>query len=235
MLTANIKSIRIKKSHENKSLIRDINFTLTPNNIYTIVGENGSGKSTLLLALINLLDKNDFGIEGRIELDGVNLLELSEGEFLSLRKENFRFIFQDPISSLDPLKKIKYYFELSNFKLKSIETELKYFQLPNYAELSQLYPHQLSTGMAQRINIVLALLSNPNILLLDEPTSALDLPIINLLLHRLKKYVRQENKIVLLITQDVPFAKVISDYISLMKEGSLSQFTTPEIFFSNEG
>jgi len=235
MLTANINSIKIKKSLENKNLLSKINFTLLPNYIYTILGNNGSGKSTLLLALINLLDKNDFDIDGKIKLNDVNLLELSDSEFTSVRKENFRFIFQDSISTFDPLKKIKYYFELSNFRLENIETELKYFQLPIYAELSNLYPHQLSTGMAQRINIVLTLLSNPNILLLDEPTSALDLPIINLLLQRLKKHIEQENKIVLLITQDIPFAKVISDYIALMKKGSLSQFASLEIFFSNEG
>ncbi|MCF6271351.1 MAG: ATP-binding cassette domain-containing protein [Melioribacteraceae bacterium] len=234
MLTANINSITINNKTNTASLLRNVDFTLFPNNIYTILGKNGSGKSTLLLALVNLLDNNDFTIDGSIKLNDVNLQKLSESEFAFVRKDNFRFIFQDSISAFDPLKKIKYYFELFNYSLNEIRGELNYFQLPKYSEVCELYPHQISTGMAQRISIVLALLSNPNILLLDEPTSALDLPIINLLLHRLKKYVEQENKIVLLVTQDIPFAKAISDYISLMEEGELSQFITPENFFNKE-
>ena len=234
MLSTKIISINITSKVKSTNLLNNIDFVLLPNNIYTILGKNGSGKSTLLLALVNLLDKNDFTIDGTIKYNGDNLLELSECEFTSVRKENFRFVFQDPISTLDPLKRIKYYFELSNFSISDIEAELKYFQLPEYSELSKLYPHQLSTGMAQRISIVLTLLSNPNILLMDEPTSALDLPIINLLLNRLKKHVQQKNKAILLITQDIPFAKAISDYIALMKKGNLSQFTTPNIFFNKE-
>ena len=234
MLSTNINSINITSQLKSTKLLSNIEFKLLPNYIYTILGKNGSGKSTLLLALINLLDKNDFTIEGTIKYNGDNLLELSESEFASVRKENFRFIFQDSISTFNPLKRIKYYFELSSIPLPDIESELKYFQLPEYSMLSKLYPHQLSTGMAQRINIVLALLSNPAVLLLDEPTSALDLPIINLLLNRLKKHVEQKNKIILLITQDIPFAKAISDYIALMKNGKLSQFKTPNIFFNKE-
>ena len=88
--------------------------------------------------------------------------------------------------------------------------------------------------MAQRINIILALLSNTDILLLDEPTSALDLPIINLLLHRLKEHVKQKGKIVLLVTQDLPFSRAISDYISLLEKGTLSQFSSPQNFFNKE-
>jgi len=234
MLTTKINSINITSQLKSTNLLSDIEFELLPNYIYTILGKNGSGKSTLLLSLVNLLDRNDFSIDGTIKFNDENLLELSESEFASVRKENFRFIFQDSIAMLDPLKRIKYYFELSSFLLPDIEAELKYFQLPQYSKLSKLYPHQLSTGMAQRINIVLALLTNPSILLMDEPTSALDLPIINLLLKRLKKHAQQKDKAILLITQDIPFAKAISDYIALMKKGKLSQFKTPDIFFNKE-
>lgn len=234
MLTTKINSINITSQLKSTNLLSDIEFELLPNYIYTILGKNGSGKSTLLLSLVNLLDRNDFSIDGTIKFNDENLLELSETKFASVRKENFRFIFQDSIAMLDPLKRIKYYFELSSFLLPDIEAELKYFQLPQYSKLSKLYPHQLSTGMAQRINIVLALLTNPSILLMDEPTSALDLPIINLLLKRLKKHAQQKDKAILLITQDIPFAKAISDYIALMKKGKLSQFKTPDIFFNKE-
>jgi peptide/nickel transport system ATP-binding protein len=230
MLKTNINYVNIN----NTKLLSDISFTLTPNNIYTIVGNNGSGKSTLLLTMMGMLNKNDFTIDASLFLNDQNLFELSEKDFGKIRKKDFRFIFQDSVSALDPLKKIKYYFELFNFPLDKIENELNYFQLPSYTELKELYPYQLSTGMAQRINIILAILHSPTILLMDEPTSALDLSVANLLLQRLKAFAEEKEKILLIITQDLPFAKTISNFIAKMTNGNLSEFITPNLFFEVE-
>jgi len=227
MLKTNINCVNISDT----KLLSNISFTLIPNNIYTIVGNNGSGKSTLLLTMMGMLNKNDFTIDASLFLNNQNLFKLSGKYFGKVREKDFRFISQDSISALDPLKKIKYYFELFNFPLNKIETELKYFRLPSYTELKGIYPYQLSTGMAQRINIVLAILSSPTILLMDEPTSALDLSVTNLLLQRLKDFAKEENKILLIVTQDLPFAKAISDFIARMTNGNLSEFTTPNLFF----
>jgi peptide/nickel transport system ATP-binding protein len=234
MLKVNIKSVNTKDDSNSIELLNEINFTLSSSNIYSIIGSNGSGKSTLLLTIVKLLNSKEYSVEGKVLFNGTDIFELSEEEYLKVREKNFRIIFQDPISTLDPLRKLKYYFELFNFSIDEIERELNYFQLPNYNKLSKLYPHQLSTGMAQRVNIVLALLSNPAILLLDEPTSALDLPSANLLLKRLKTFVNENEKIVLLVTQDLQFAKVVSNYIARMDTGSFSQFLEPNIFFEEE-
>ncbi|MDA3859883.1 MAG: ATP-binding cassette domain-containing protein [Melioribacteraceae bacterium] len=194
------------------------------NNIYTILGENGSGKSTLLLAIVKMLNTNEFIIDGSVELENNNLYSLNDKKLSEFRAENFRFVFQDPVSAFNPLKKMQYYFDLTSSSEEAIEKELEFFQLQKYAKIKNYYPHELSVGMLQRINIILALISQPKILLLDEPTSALDLPIINLLKNRLVEYVSVGNRIVLLVTQDIPFAKNTSNYIAKLVEGKLLDF-----------
>ncbi|MBU0475980.1 MAG: ATP-binding cassette domain-containing protein [Bacteroidetes bacterium] len=207
------------------------NFTLKNNNIYSILGKNGSGKTTLLYVITNLLNKNDFEIDCSVNLDSIDLYKLNSQFLYKFRSDNFKFVFQDPVSAFDPLKKLKYYFNLTKVSDEIINKELQYFQLPQLAEIKKLYPHELSIGMLQRVNIILALVSRPKILLLDEPTSALDLPIMNLLNNRLKEYVITNERIVLIVTQDIEFAKNTSDYIANLDNGKLSNFEVAKDYF----
>lgn len=224
MIRTELKKISIVNNHQERILLKDIFFELKPNKIYTILGENGSGKSTLIKSLSLLLDKKTFNVEGKIFFNSRNLFELTDDELLLLRRKNIRYVFQDCINSFDPLKTIGYYFENlvdDNSKLPSL---LEYFNLPSVKELSNLYPYELSGGMAQRIAIVIASISNPQLLILDEPTSAADTAIINLLIHFLKDYVSKESRTVLIVTQDLLFAKKVSYEIASIKNNSLTDF-----------
>jgi ABC-type glutathione transport system ATPase component len=224
MIRTELKKISIVNNHQERILLKDIFFELKPNKIYTILGENGSGKSTLIKSLSLLLDKKTFNVEGKIFFNSRNLFELTDDELLLLRRKNIRYVFQDCINSFDPLKTIGYYFENlvdDNSKLPSL---LEYFNLPSVKELSKLYPYELSGGMAQRIAIVIASISNPQLLILDEPTSAADTAIINLLIHFLKDYVYKESRTVLIVTQDLLFAKKVSYEIASIKNNSLTDF-----------
>lgn len=224
MIKTELQKISIVNNHQERILLKDIFFELKPNKIYTILGENGSGKSTLIKSLSLLLDKKTFNVEGKIFFNSRNLFELTDDELLLLRRKNIRYVFQDCINSFDPLKTIGYYFENlvdDNSKLPSL---LEYFNLPSVKELSKLYPYELSGGMAQRIAIVIASISNPQLLILDEPTSAADTAIINLLIHFLKDYVYKESRTVLIVTQDLLFAKKVSYEIASIKNNSLTDF-----------
>lgn len=113
-----------------------------------------------------------------------------------------------------------------------IDALLEYFLLPKYPELQKLYPYEVSGGMAQRINFVLALLCHPQILILDEPTSGIDLAISNLFLLRLKEFAKGKDNSALLVTHDLVFARKISDKIAFLSNGKLSRFYSNEEFFS---
>ncbi|MCL6495962.1 MAG: ATP-binding cassette domain-containing protein [Ignavibacterium sp.] len=224
MIKTELQKISIVNNHQERILLKDIFFELKSNRIYTILGENGSGKSTLIKSLSLLLDKNIFNVEGKIFFNSRNLFELTDDELLLLRRKNIRYVFQDCINSFDPLKTIGYYFENlvdDNSKLPSL---FEYFNLPSVKELSKIYPYELSGGMAQRIAIVIASISNPQLLILDEPTSAADTAIINLLIHFLKDYVSKEPRTVLIVTQDLLFAEKVSDEIAAIKNISLTDF-----------
>jgi ABC-type glutathione transport system ATPase component len=224
MLKAELQKISFVSDHREKILLKDIFFELEPGNIYTILGENGSGKSTLIKSLALLLVDRIFKVEGKIFFNGKNIFELSEENLRLLRKKNIRYVFQDCINTFDPLKKIGYYFDCLIDDFNKLNSLLDYFNLPSDKQLSKLYPYELSGGMAQRISIVLASISNPQLLILDEPTSAADTGIVNLLIHYLRDYVSQEKRNVLIVTQDLLFAEKVSDQIASIKNYTLTDF-----------
>ena len=224
MIKTELQKISIISNHKERILLKDIFFELKPNRIYTILGENGSGKSTLIKSLSLLLDNRTFNVEGKIFFNSRNLFELTDDELLLFRRKNIRYVFQDCVNSFDPLKTIGYYFNNLVDDASKLSTLLEYFNLPSVKELSKLYPYELSGGMAQRIAIVIASISNPQLLILDEPTSAADTAVINLLIHFLKDYVSKDPRTVLIVTQDLLFAKKVSDEIALIKNNSLTEF-----------
>jgi ABC-type glutathione transport system ATPase component len=227
MLSVDIKSISIFNEGESRTLLQDIRLDIEKGKVYTILGKNGSGKSTLIKSITALLPANLYKVEGKVLYDGTDLFTISEEKLREIRRNNIRYVFQDAANSFDPLKKIKYYFDLSNISPLKIEELLLYFLLPTYKKLSGLHSYELSGGMAQRLLIVLALLANPAILILDEPTSGVDYAVMNLILLKMKNFVRDIDKSVLIVTQDINFALKSSNKIAYLSDGRLTQFFAP--------
>jgi len=228
MLSVDINSVSILDEEKSRTIIKDIKFDVEKGNVYTILGKNGSGKSTLIKSLTALLPADLYKVEGKILYDGSDILIASEEKLREIRKKHIRYVFQDAANSFDPLKKIKYYFELSNISPLKIEELLLFFLLPTYKKLSELHSYELSGGMAQRLLIVLALLANPDILILDEPTSGVDYAMMNIILLKMKNFVRDNDKSLLIVTQDINFALKSSDCIAYLSEGRLTKLLTPD-------
>jgi ABC-type glutathione transport system ATPase component len=228
MLNADIKSVSVLDEKKKRIVLQNIRFDIDRGKVYTILGKNGSGKSTLIKSLTSLLPSEIYEINGKVLFEETDLLNTSEEKLREIRKKHIRYVFQDAANSFDPLKKLKYYFDLSNISPLKIEELLLYFSLPDYKKLSGLHSYELSGGMAQRLLIVLALLANPDLLILDEPTSGVDYAVMNLILLRIKNFVRDNDKSVLIVTQDINFALKSSDYIAYLSEGSLTKFFSPD-------
>jgi len=232
MLRAEIKSVTITDDEKERLILSDIRIDIEPGKIYTILGKNGSGKSTIIKSLTALLSKDLYKVNGKVIFKEIDLLSTSEERLRDIRRKNIRYVFQDAANSLDPLKKIKYYFDLSNVSSLKIEELLLYFLLPTYKKLSNLHSYELSGGMAQRLLIVLALLANPDILFLDEPTSGVDYAVMNLILLKIKNFVRDNDKSVLIVTQDINFAIKSSDYIAYLSDQKLTKFYISDKFIN---
>jgi ABC-type glutathione transport system ATPase component len=240
MLNVDITSVSVLTEIEKKILLQNIKFDLEKSKIYTILGKNGSGKSTLIKSLTALLPAYQYEVKGKVIFsaiggsasggNAINLINAAEGQLREIRKNNIRYVFQDVANSLDPLKKMKYYFDISEANSELIEEQLNFFLLPGYKKISSLYSYELSGGMAQRLLIVLALLANLDLIILDEPTSGVDYVVMNLILLKLKEFVKEPNKSVLIVTQDINFALKSSDYIAYLSNGKLSPFLKPDKF-----
>lgn len=231
MLNVDLKNIIRKDQNSLASVLEEIKFEIMPAKIYTILGKNGSGKSTLIKSLTDLLNKNIFTIDGVVLFKDENIFQMNEERLLALRRKEVRYVLQDLTNNFDPLKKLKYYFDFLDFEAIKTENELRDFLLPDFLTLSQLYPYEISGGMAQRLSMLLAFIPNPKLVILDEPTSAIDYTNINLIKIKLDEHKSSGNS-ALIVTQDIQFAKEVSDEIAFLSNGTLSKFKSSDSFFA---
>jgi ABC-type glutathione transport system ATPase component len=232
--TVNIKELKLSASTEEKVLLKNIYFDLGEKSIYTILGKNGSGKSTLIKSLAGLLDKRFYTVTGSIIADNIDITTATEAELMKIRREKIKYIFQDAINSFDPLRKLGYYFKRFGLDKDKSGELLSYFLLPGLNELRKMYPYELSGGMAQRFSFVISLLMNPELLILDEPTSGIDPAIANLFLLKIKEFISEDRHTVLLITQDIEFAKSAGGLTAHIRDGGLSLFKPNQEYFASE-
>jgi ABC-type glutathione transport system ATPase component len=230
-LNANIQKITLSDQNKERTILTNLKFILNPGTIYTILGKNGSGKSTLIKSLTKLLDLNNYQIQGKVFWNDENIYNIPEHRLIEVRRNEIRYVLQNLTNNFDPLKKLKYYFDLSGYNNSNIYSILKDFLLPDFEKISNLHSYELSGGMAQRLSLLIALLPDPYLLILDEPTSAIDYTNINLIKIKLQEFIRSD-RIVLIVTQDIDFAKVVSDKIAFLQNGRLSDFLDNKIFFS---
>ena len=223
-----------------KSVVRNMSFDVAPGETVAIVGESGSGKSVTSLSLMRLLAPATSRIEGEVMLNGRNLLALSEKEMRAVRGNEVSMIFQEPMTSLNPIFTIGRQISEVLVRHKAMsKTEaraetirlLEKVRIPNAAGRFDEYPHQFSGGMRQRVMIAMALASRPKLLIADEPTTALDVTIQGQILDLIKVLQEEEGMSVLFITHDMGVVAEIADRTIVMFRGDeVETGPTEEIF-----
>ncbi len=235
MVNVNIREITLLDADSSRTILEKISFTLHPGNIYCLIGKNGSGKTTLLKSLTSLHNKNIFDVAGEVFFKGTNILPMNDDYLESLRQKYVKYVFQDSVSSFNPLKKLEYYFDLPGIDQNMLFRQLKALMLPTGNIIGKMYPYEISGGMAQRFSIALALSAKPLLLLLDEPNSGIDYALSNLISNALKSYAAESNSAVLIITQDISFAENTGNYLGFINKNSFTGFFSRSDFFTETG
>lgn len=243
ILSINNLSLSFKNDQGIHKALKPISFTIKRGQVCGIVGESGSGKSITSLAIMGLLSKNAI-IEGEIiyhDLNQtINLLSLSDDELRSYRGNKFAMIFQEPMTSLNPVMKCgEQVLEaiLNNQNISSDDAKQKVIalfnevQLPRPEKIYNAYPHEISGGQKQRVMIAMALSSNPELLIADEPTTALDVTVQKNIIELLKKIKNERAMSMIFISHDLGLVAEIADEVLVMNKGELvEKNTSVEIF-----
>jgi peptide/nickel transport system ATP-binding protein len=207
-----------------------VSFDIAPGEILGIVGESGAGKSLTGLAIIGLLDPPGRIIGGEIRLSGVRIDDLPPRAIRKIRGRRIGMIFQDPLTSLDPLMRIGDQLVetmLAHLPLSPAEAReralfwLAEVGIPAPAERIDAYPHEFSGGMRQRVVIALSLCAEPELVIADEPTSALDVSVQAQIIVLLKKLTRAHGAAVMLITHDMGVIAEAADRVAVMYAGRI--------------
>ena len=208
-----------------------------------LVGETGAGKTTLALSIMRLLpDRVGFITKGGITLEGRDLLSLTEADMRTLRGSDISMIFQDPMTSLNPIHtvgdQIAEVIALHNQQASKAEVERKVDEMLEMVGIPAIrkseYPHQFSGGMKQRIVIAIALACNPRLLLADEPTTALDVTIQAQVLEMMNELKQKLQTSMILITHDLGIVAQICDQVAIMYAGEVVEIGTVEDIFEGE-
>jgi len=236
-----VEHLSVTFNRRNK-VVDDISFEICPGETFALVGESGSGKSITALSVLRLLPNNAHLQAGEISLQGDNLLHRSEFELCKIRGRRIGLIFQDPMSSLNPVMTIssqieevvKLHFGLPEQALKQRVLELlQQVEIPEPAKRMKDYPHQLSGGQRQRVMIAIALAGKPDLLIADEPTTSLDVTIQAQILALLKTIQQQTGMALWLISHDLALVSTLADRVAVMQQGKIVETGSTAQFFSH--
>lgn len=223
--------------------VNGVSYTLDRGETLGVVGESGSGKSVTSMTIMGLIDMPPGKIEGGdVRYRGHSLLKMSEQEMEHIRGNDIAMIFQDPMTSLNPVYTIghqlseglrlhKGYSKEDALK-RSIEL-LSLVGIPNPEQRVKEYPHEFSGGMRQRVMIAMALACDPDILIADEPTTALDVTIQAQIIELMQKMQKKNGNAIIMITHDLGVVADVADKIMVMYAGSPVEFGTADEIFYN--
>ena len=242
LLKINNLSVSFHIENEVSSAVKNISLDVAKGEALGIVGESGSGKSVTALSVLKLLPyPKAFHPTGQIFYKNKNILKLSEEELQKIRGNNISMIFQEPMTSLNPLHNIKkqitevlfLHKRLSNKEAEDKATEL--LDLVGFQDGKNRlkdYPHQLSGGQKQRVMIAMALANDPDLLIADEPTTALDVTIQAQILNLLKKLQTKLKMSLIIITHDLTIVRNIADRVVVMTDGKIVESGKTKLIFS---
>ncbi len=238
-----IENLQVKFNTDSGKVnaVNGISFNIKKGETLALVGESGSGKSVTARGIIRLLAENAIiSDQTSIKFNGTNINSYSEKEYQNIRGKNISMIFQEPMSSLNPIYTIenqisevlKIHGKFSDKELKEKCLELlKQVQIPEPESRLSQYPHQLSGGQRQRIMIAIAIANNPDLLIADEPTTALDVTVQTEILKLLQSLQQKYQMSILFITHDLTIVRQISDRVCVMYNGKIKETgITKEIF-----
>jgi len=219
-----------------------VSFEVSPGEVVAVVGESGSGKSVTAQTLIGLTRAPNSKITGSVMFEGADLIELPDDQFRAVRGEHIAMVFQDPMTSLNPVYRvgdqiaemIRAHRDVSKAEALSRSVDLlRSVGIPNPERRVRDYPHEFSGGMRQRVMIAMALALDPEVLIADEPTTALDVTIQAQILRLLDNLNRDRNLSVVLITHDLGVVAELADRVVVMYGGQIVEDATLDEIFYN--
>ena len=235
--------------------VEGVSFKINEGEVLGLVGETGCGKSVTALSILQLIQSPGEILSGKVEFRGEDLLKVSTTEMLAYRGDKITMIFQDPLNSLNPVftvgkqisevyllhKKKELLIEASKHKNRSTfgvarewsKQLLKDLNIPSPENIIDRYPHELSGGMRQRIQIAMGIAGSPMLLIADEPTTALDVTVQNQILKLLKDLKKKYNTSILFITHDLGVISKMCDRVAVMYTGSIVEYGSTKQIFTN--
>jgi len=236
----NIRDLRVKFHSTGKEAVKGISFDILPGERWGLVGESGSGKSVTAMAITGLIERRLVEMKGQVLFGGKDFTKCSRSELRSIHGKDIGMVFQEPMTSLNPLMRVgkqieetlKIHTNLSAEERKKLALEaMEQVGLPEPETTYNKYPHQLSGGQRQRAIIASAMIIRPKLLVCDEPTTALDVTVQKQILELLYELSEKYNVAILLISHDLTVVRKLCENVAVMYKGQIvEQGNTEEIF-----
>ena len=238
----NIRNLRVKFHSTGKEVVKGISFDILPGERWGLVGESGSGKSVTAMAITGLIERRLVEMKGQVLFEGRDFIGCTRSELRSIHGKDIGMVFQEPMTSLNPLMRVgkqieetlKIHTKLGPEERKKLALEaMEQVGLPDPETTYYKYPHQLSGGQRQRAIIASAMIIRPKLLVCDEPTTALDVTVQKQILELLYELSEKYNVAILLISHDLTVVRKLCENVVVMYKGEIVEQGCTEDFFHN--